>query len=46
MLDWDINDGCLMTVRQEVNWHPSHDGKVDLAIDYHNTNLKVETASK
>ncbi len=43
--DWDITT-CLMTVRhREVNWHRSHDA-ADLAIDYYNTDLKVETASK
>ncbi len=30
-----------MTVRHEVNWH-RHMTRVDLAIDYYNTNLKVE----
>ncbi len=35
VLDWDINDVRLMTVRhKEVNWH-RHMTRVDLAIDYY-----------
>ncbi len=41
MLDWDINGVFNDSATQEVNWH-HHMTRVDLAIDYYNTNLKVE----
>ncbi len=41
VLDWDIND-VLMTVRHKRLTGNRHMTRVDLAIDYYNTNLKVE----
>ncbi len=41
VLSWDINDVFNDSTTQEVNWH-RHMTRVDLAIDYYNTNLKVE----
>ncbi len=44
-VDWTLTT-CLMTVRtQEVNQAPSHDVRVDLAIDY-NTNSESEPLAK
>ncbi len=41
VLDWDTrNDTFNDGTTQEVNWH-RHMTRVDLAIDYYNTNLKV-----
>ncbi len=45
VLDWDINDVFNDGTTQEVNWH-RHMTRVDLAIDYYNTNLKVEPLAK
>ncbi len=40
--DWDINGDVFNdSTTQEVNWH-RHMTRVDAAIDYYNTNLKVE----
>ena len=40
-LDWNIDDVFNDATTQAVNWH-RHMTRVDLAIDYYNTNLKVE----
>lgn len=40
-LDWNTDDVFNDATTQAVNWH-RHMTRVDLAIDYYNTNLKVE----
>lgn len=40
-LDWNTDDVFNDATTQVVNWH-RHMTRVDLAIDYYNTNLKVE----
>ncbi len=41
VLDWGANERVLVYDTKEVNWH-RHMTRVDLAIDYYNTNLKTE----
>lgn len=40
-LDWNTDDVFNDATTQVVNWH-RHTTRIDLAIDYYNTNLKVE----
>ncbi len=46
VLDWDINDVFNDSTTQEVNWHRHMTLGFDLAIDYYNTNLKVEPLAR